>query len=47
MNTLQVVPEIPVAREPVPWKIPLTAFVVAEEWFVAMSMHGVGLAFVA
>lgn len=48
MNTLQVVPDIPVAREPVPRNTSLTPFISAEKWSIAISisMHSVNFAFV-
>jgi hypothetical protein len=47
VNTLQVVPEVPVAGESISMRTSLAPFPSAKKWVVAVSMHGVCLAFMA
>jgi hypothetical protein len=47
VSAFSVVPEIPVAGEPVSRNGSLAPFISAEIWLVTVSMHCVDLAFVA
>jgi hypothetical protein len=47
VNSLHMIPEIPVAWEAISGNSSLTAFIGAEEWFVAVSMHSMSFALMA
>lgn len=47
VNSLHMIPEIPVAWKAISRNSSLTTFIGAEEWFVAVSMHSVSFAFMA
>jgi hypothetical protein len=47
VDSLHVVPEIPVAWKAISRNSSLTTFIGAKEWFVAVSMHGMSFTLVA
>jgi hypothetical protein len=47
MDSLHVIPEVPVAWKTIPGDASLAAIIGAEEGFVAVSMHGMSFTLVA
>jgi hypothetical protein len=47
MNTLHVITQIPVPGEAIAWRASLTTPKLAKERFLSMTMHRVGLTFMA